>query len=240
VIRPLNKYRIEKLSVQCLSAFHIPVEPTRASIAGLIMRSGLRCLAGWLFFSIGCTALWAQSPAVAPDAAQAAAQPPEAINQQYEYNVKAAFLYSFGRYVEWPKDAFAEHSGAFILGVCGEDSFGQILDRIAQAKTIQGHKIIIQKMTTIEELQPCHILFISRSIPPEQQSSIIKKTQDKPTLLVGEVPGFAERGGGINFFLEGGTVRFEINVEAIKQEKLMLDAKLLNLGKKVSETAVTR
>jgi hypothetical protein len=93
-------------------------------------------------------------------------------------------------------------------------------------------------MATIEELQPCHILFVSHSIPPAQQITIINKTRDKATLLVGEVPGFAERGGGINFFLEGGTVRFEINVEAIRQEKLLLDAKLLNLGKKVSETGV--
>jgi hypothetical protein len=93
-------------------------------------------------------------------------------------------------------------------------------------------------MATFEELQPCHILFVSRSIPPAQQIAIINKTRDKWTLLVGEVPGFAERGGGINFFLEGGTVRFEINVEAVRREKLLLDAKLLNLGKKVSETGV--
>jgi hypothetical protein len=240
VIRPLKSFRTKKLSAQWLGMFHIPSNPTRASIAVFIVRAALRSWAACFIFSIGCTALWAQSPPAAPDAAQAAPQPAEAINQQYEYNVKAAFLYSFGRYVEWPKDAFAERSGAFILGVCGEDSFGQILDRIAQAKTIQGHKIIIQKMASIEELQPCHILFVSRSITPEQQTSIIKKTQGKSVLVVGEVPGFADRGGGVNFFLEGGTVRFEINVEAVRQEKLMLDAKLLNLGKKVSESAVTR
>ncbi len=64
------------------------------------------------------------------------------------------------------------------------------------------------------------------------------RNDDKSTLLVGEVPGFAERGGMINFFLEGGTVRFEINVDAMRQEKLLIDAKLLNLGKKVSETGV--
>ncbi len=175
--------------------------------------------------------VWGQSPD-ATDAYQSA----EAINPQYEYNVKAAFLYSFGRYVEWPKEAFAERSGAFVIGVCGEDPFGQILDRIAQSKTIQGRHIIIQRMATIEELQPCHILFVSRSIPLAQQIAIINKMRDKWTLLVGEVPGFAERGGGINFFLEGGTVRFEINVEAVRQEKLLLDAKLLNLGKKVAES----
>ncbi len=164
----------------------------------------------------------------------------EASNPQYEYNVKAAFLYSFGRYVEWPKDAFEEWSGAFVLGIYGEDPFGQVLDRIAQSKTIQGHRIIIQRMATIEELQPCHILFVSHSVPLEQQNMIIHKIRndDKTTLLVGEVPGFAERGGMINFYLEGGTVRFEINVDAMRQEKFLTDAKLLNLGKKVSETGV--
>ena len=158
----------------------------------------------------------------------------EAINPQYEYNVKAAFLYSFGRYVEWPKDAFEEWSGAFVLGIYGEDPFGQVLDRIAQSKTIQGHRIIIQRMATIEELQPCHILFVSHSVPLEQQNMIIHKIRndDKSTLLVGEVPGFAERGGMINFYLEGGTVRFEINVDAMRQEKFLIDAKLLNLGEK--------
>lgn len=192
----------------------------------------LGCLAAGMIFFVG---QFASVRGQSPEAGESAQQL-EAINPQYEYNVKAAFLYSFGRYVEWPKDAFAGHSGAFVLGVCGEEPFGQALDKIAQTKTIQGRRIIIQKMPTIEELQPCHILFISRSIPLEQQAAIINKMRNKSALLVGEVPGFAEHGGGINFYLEGGTVRFEINVEAIRQEKLMLDAKLLNLGKKVSET----
>jgi hypothetical protein len=211
------------------------VKPMLESLIRSVLRVGLGCwAAGMIFFAGQSVLVWGQSPETTETA-----QPAEEINPQYEYNVKAAFLYSFGRYVEWPKDAFNTHSGDFVIGVCGEDPFGQVLDRIAQAKTIQGRRIIIQKMATIEELQPCHILFVSHSIPPQQQSMIINKmrTDDKSTLLIGETPGFAERGGGINFFVEGGTVRFEINVDAIRQEKLMLDAKLLNLGKKVSETA---
>jgi YfiR/HmsC-like len=205
-----------------------------ASLGKLLRKALTRCIPGdgliccvatLLYFAVGCARVCGQSP-----------ETQDAVNPQYEYNIKAAFLYSFGRYVEWPKEAFAERSGAFVIGVCGEDPFGQALDRIAQAKTIQGRRIIIQRMATIEELQPCHILFVSRLITPEQQTAIYNKLRDKWTLLVGESPGFAVRGGGINFFLEGGTVRFEINVEAIRQEKLLLDAKLLNLGKKVSES----
>jgi hypothetical protein len=204
------------------------MEPLRNALLRSIPSVGLGIWATAMFFFAGQGAIvWGQSPDATDE-----------INPQYEYNVKAAFLYSFGRYVEWPKDAFDERSGAFVIGVCGEDPIGQVLDRIAQSKTIQGRRIIIQKMATIEELQPCHILFVSHSIPPAQQITVINKMRDKATLLVGEVPGFAERGGGINFFVEGGTVRFEINVEAVRQEKLMLDAKLLNLGKKVSDTGV--
>jgi hypothetical protein len=210
----------------CGALLAFRMEPLRNALVRSILCVELGIWAAAMIFFAGQGAVvWGQSP-----------DPSDAINPQYEYNVKAAFLYSFGRYVEWPKDAFAERSGAFVIGVCGEDAFGQVLDRIAQSKTIQGRRIIIQKMATIEELQPCHILFVSRSIPTPQQTTIINKMRDNATLLVGEVPGFAERGGGVNFFLEGGTVRFEINVEAIRQEKLLLDAKLLNLGKKVSET----
>lgn len=209
------------------------VKPMLESLIRSVLRVGLGCwAAGMIFFAGQSVLVWGQSPETTE-----MAQPAEEINPQYEYNVKAAFLYSFGRYVEWPKDAFANHSGDFVIGVCGENPIGQVLDRIAQAKTIQGRHIIIQKMATVEELQPCHILFVSHSIPPDQQSAIINKIGDKSILLVGETRGFAERGGGINFFVEGGTVRFEINVDAIRQEKLMLDAKLLNLGKKFSEAA---
>ncbi len=182
------------------------------------------CAAGMIFFASQPVLVCGQSP-----------DSLEAINPQYENNVKAAFLYSFGRYVEWPKDDFASHSGDFLLGICGEDSIEPILEKIAQTKKIQERRIIIQRMATVDELQPCHILFVSDSISKEKQIEIINKMRDKSTLLVGESPGFAERGGGINFFLEGGTVRFEINVAAIRQEKLILDAKLLNLGKKVPE-----
>jgi len=197
--------------------------------AGLCCASfvGIGCLMGAMaFFLCHGRIVWGQSP-----------EGPDAVNSQYEYNVKAAFIYSFGRYVEWPQDAFEGKSGPFVLGVCGEDPFGQAMDRIAQAKTIQGRKITIQRMVAIEDLQNSHILFISHTLPLTEQIAIIDRMRGKPTLLVGETPGFAEHGGGVNFFLEGGTVRFEINVDAIRQKKLVLDAKLLNLGKRIPETA---
>lgn len=163
---------------------------------GLFLQSilcvGWECWAiGIIFFAGQGAVLWGQSPETS-EASQAA----EAINPQYEYNVKAAFLYSFGRYVEWPKDAFAGESGAFIIGLYGEDHIGQVLDKIAQSKTIQGRCIVIQRMTTIEEFQPCNILFVVRSVPVEQQHKIIKKFRDKATLIVGETRDSPSTGAG--------------------------------------------
>jgi hypothetical protein len=199
----------------------------------LLMSLGC-CAIGIILFSSLPPSVWGQ----APETIQAAPTPSsEEINPQYENNVKAAFLYSFGRYVEWPKNAFASQSGDFIIGVCGDGSISPVLELIAKTKTVQGRRITILKMPTIDKLQPCQILFISHVVPLEQQFAVIDKLKNNATLLVGETPGFCERGGGINFYLENGTVRFQINVEAIRREKLMLDAKLLNLGKKISETA---
>ncbi len=228
--RQAVSFRFRAQSARC-SAFRIlRLKAVRAFLAHYVIWMGLGCcVVGVLLFTSEIVPLWGQSTESVP-----ATPPPEEINPQYEYNVKAAFLYSFGRYLIWPERTFTESSGAFVLGVCGEDPFGQVLDRIAQVKTIQGHRIVIQRMASIEALKPCHILFISRSIPAEQQAAIIKKLQGKAVLLVGEVSGFAEQGGGINFYVEAGTVRFEINVDAIQQEGLLLDAKLMSLGKKVS------
>jgi len=202
-----------------------------ACLASVVFRVGRVCLAtGMILFAGQSARVWGQLSEPTESVQQA-----ETINPQYEYNVKAAFLYSFGRYVEWPKDAFSGREGAFVIGVCGEYPFGQSLDRIAQTKTIQGRRIIVQRMAAADELQPCQILFVSRSVPVDQQTVIINKIRndDKSTLLVGESPGFAERGGGINFYVENGMVRFEINIDAIRQEKVLLDAKLMNLGKKI-------
>jgi hypothetical protein len=189
--------------------------------------------AGIFLFAGGITFLWGQT-----DTSGEAVQTASDINLQYEYNVKAAYLYSFGRYVVWPPDAFSGPTSPFIIGVCGEDPFGQVLDRIAEVKTIQGRRIVIRNMSSIEDLQPCHILFVSRSIPLEKQEVVIRKMRGKAVLLVGEVPGFVRLGGGINFFLDAGTVQFEINVDAIQQEKLILDAKLMSLGKKAPDATV--
>jgi hypothetical protein len=231
VNRPITYLRLLhhlRRTVSAVSCLELLPQFIRSSVSKGI----LECFVAAIFFNVALIEpLWGQSPDMAANVPAA-----DEINTQYEYNVKAAFLYSFGRYIEWPKSAFADQPGAFVIGIFGENHFEQRLDRIAQVKTIQGRQIIIKNMASIDELQPCQILYVSSSIPLEKQYAIINKMLNNSVLLVGEVPGFAEHGGGINFFLENGTVRFEINVDAIRQQGLMLDAKLLNLGRKVAQT----
>lgn len=191
-------------------------------------------IAAWVISALYCGGILV-SARVRAENTTPAAPPVESVNSQFEYNVKAAYLYSFGRYIQWPENAFSPTEDAFVICVFVEDPFGEVLNVIAKTKTIQGHRIVVQKISSVEALTHCHILFVPRTIQPEQQLQIISKLQEKPILLVGESPGFTKNGGCVNFYLDGDQVRFEINADVIRQKKLHIDAKLLNLGKKVSE-----
>ena len=157
------------------------------------------------------------------------------VDPRQEYNVKAVYLYSFGRYVAWPDNSMSEGE-PFTIGILGGDSFGGALDRIAQQKKIGGKRIVIRRFESTADYQQCHILFLSKSVPAEERSASIKMIGTQPVLLVAESPGFAVRGGTINFFLSDSTVRFEINVNAAKRQGLSIDAKLLSLARLVKGT----
>ena len=93
------------------------------------------------------------------------------VNTRHEYNVKAAFLYGFGRYIEWHGDTFEKNKGAFTIGVLGEDPFGGALDRIARQKKVQGRTVVIRRWKSFDQYEPCHILFVPRTTNAAQQSA---------------------------------------------------------------------
>ena len=157
------------------------------------------------------------------------------IDPRQEYNVKAVYLYSFGRYVVWPKSSMSDRE-PFTIGILGGDPFAGALDRIAQKKQIGRKRIVIRRFKSAADYQPCHVLFLSKSVSAEEQSAVISKVGKQPVLLVSEIPGFAVRGGTINFFLIDGKVRFEISLDAAKRQGLSVDAKLLSLARLVKDT----
>lgn len=162
----------------------------------------------------------------------AAAQ--EMIDARLEYNVKAVSLYAFGRYVSWPASAFSKADSPFVIGTFGGNPFGDALDRIAKKKTLNGRTILVQQIDQPEQCLTCHIVFVPRTVAPAVEAKLFEQAAGKPVLLVGESPGFATRGGIINFYQSGSNVRFELNPDKSVENQLSLNAKLLTLGTKAA------
>jgi hypothetical protein len=146
-----------------------------------------------------------------------------------EYQVKAAFLYNFAKFVEWPAQAFKTPQDPIAVCVLGHNPFGSALEDVMRGKSIEGRAFAFRKVTGLEEASSCQILFISSS-EGKHFHSLYGNANPARILTVGEAQGFASAGGVINFKLDGGHVRFEINVSAAEHAQLQISSKLLSLA----------
>jgi hypothetical protein len=148
--------------------------------------------------------------------------------------VQAVFLYSIGRYVEWPENTFAKPSSPFVIGILGDEHFGGALEAIAGKKTIQNRKIEIRRYASLDKYdQECQILFVSHSVPAAEQTAVIEKTKGKPVFVVGAAAGLAAQGATADFATDEDRIVIEINAEAARSSQLRMDAKLLSLARVV-------
>lgn len=146
-----------------------------------------------------------------------------------EYEVKAAFLYNFTKFVEWPTEATTDSGATFSLCVLGEDPFGKAFDSI-QGEKIINKKLVINRFKELHDIEKCRILFISES-EEKRLTQILKSLKGLHILTVSDTEGFAQQGVIINFYLEQNKVRFEINVDAARRSGLKISSKLLNLAR---------
>lgn len=167
----------------------------------------------------------------APCPAAAAESAPEGRRVLPEYQVKAAFLLNFARFVDWP--APLEPGRRFAIGVLGEDPFGDILDRTAAGQLIGDREVVIRRSGRLEELSDCRIVFISAS-ESDSVRDILERLKGRSVLTVGDMDGFAEGGGIIGLVLRGKSVRFEINTEAAAGASLKISSQLLNLARVIN------
>jgi YfiR/HmsC-like len=148
-----------------------------------------------------------------------------------EFEVKAAFLYKFASFVEWPHDA--RNLPVFIC-VAGQDPFGGALDRVVKGKTINGREFVIRRLKSGDAVGECHILFISGS-ERKRLRMALDRVQSAPVLTVGDMPEFCENGGAINFGVSDNRVQLEINPGATERAGLQVSSRLLSLAKIVRE-----
>jgi hypothetical protein len=146
-----------------------------------------------------------------------------------EYQVKAFFLCSFARYVEWPSGSFRAPSDPIVICVLGQNHFGSALDGAIAGKLVEGRPFVVRQISDLPPSGSCQILFVNSS-ERKRFRSAAGKLKGTGVLSVGETPGFTGEGGIINFKLEDGKVRFEIDVEAAGREGLHISSKLLSLA----------
>ena len=159
--------------------------------------------------------------------------------QTKEYQVKAAFLFNFAQFVTWPETSFTNAEQPFQIGVLGSNPFGKGLAETVRGETIHGRPMVIQESRRAETLANCQIVFICNS-EAGHVDEILTTLGSKPVLTVSEIPGFANRGGVINFYREGTKVRFEINPDAAGKKSLKVGSELLSLGKIVHPEAASK
>jgi hypothetical protein len=146
-----------------------------------------------------------------------------------EYEVKSAFLFHFARLTEWPAPPPAGEP--FVVAVVGHDPFGTALDRVLEGQSVHGRPLVLRRAATPESLpERPHILFIATE--REEAARILRHFRDQPVLTVGEMEGFGEMGGIVNFFVTGeGRIRFEINVRQAEVKGLRMSSQVLKLAR---------
>lgn len=143
-----------------------------------------------------------------------------------EYQLKAAFLFNFMQFVQWPAAAFAGGASPMVIVVLGEDPFGDHLDQIVRGETIRGRPIVVQRHARIEDVGQCQLLYVNES-DGRKLKALLARLAQQPVLTVSDTPEFTHQGGMINFVTQDNRVRLLINVDAARAAQLTLSSKLL-------------
>ena len=155
----------------------------------------------------------------------------EADQAPRQEEVKAAYLFKFFSFVEWPDEAT---NGDYRLGVLGDSPILPVLEKLA-GREVRGRRLVVHHFRRLDELEYCHILFVAPSAPGGLDR-LLDRLAGVPTLTVGEQASFAEQGGMVGFFLEEKRVRFAINLDVSRDAGLSISSNLLRLAKVYRKT----
>jgi hypothetical protein len=160
-------------------------------------------------------------------------------SQRYtEYEVKAAYIFNFAKFVEWPDSMFQSKSSPIILGIYNGDPFGEILKMTFNDRLVNGRKWVIKYFKEVDKIEKCHILFIPQ-IDQIELLKVLNTVRNKSILTVGDnIKDFGQSGGMINFTSQNSKYRFEININEAAKVRLIISSKLLVLSKIVKSNEI--
>jgi hypothetical protein len=161
----------------------------------------------------------------------AGAPPGNAAESPSEYQVKAAYLYNFAKFIHWPDSSFSDAKAPLIIGVLGKNPFNGELNQLI-SRTVRNRPIEIKHFKTVKDVFNCHLLYISPSGASELDETL-KVLGTKPIITVGEDNKFARQGGVIQFVTKRGRLRFIFNLEITKANDIKVDSQLLSLAAEV-------
>jgi len=147
-----------------------------------------------------------------------------------EYKLKAAFIYNFAQFVEWPGDAFGGPSAPFVIGVVGDPSLAQMLEQAVKGKTAGKREIVVKYYAGVDAIQRSHILFVAAS-ERERMGDVVRRAFADSTLTIGDFDGFTAASGMVRFITEDNRLKFEVNLDATNQGHLKFSAQLLKLAR---------
>jgi len=152
----------------------------------------------------------------------------------FEQEVKASFVYTVAKFVDWPDEAFGAPAAPMVFAILGDDLLGDALQRIVEGKSVNGHPVTVVRAAGFEDLAGCHVLFLGRS-ESLRLREILGHLQGANILTVSEAERFALSGGVMGLILDQNMVRFEVNVDAASRSRLEISSKILRLGKVIRD-----
>jgi|GEM_PF-3093136 len=147
-----------------------------------------------------------------------------------EFEIKAAYLYNFGRYFDFPPKAFGDAKAPFVIAVIGTKQVDELLKAAVQGKLLQERPIVVRRYDRVENAGDCNILFISDALDDKVEAQLCAKYANSPTVLVGEGEGFLSRGGTLSFLIVENKVKIRLSKKAATRHGLKPSSKLLQVS----------
>jgi hypothetical protein len=148
--------------------------------------------------------------------------------------LKAAFIYNFAKFTEWPADSLP--AGAPLVLCVAEDAHVEKALAVAtKDRHVEQHPLVTKRMDLDGLVGTCHVLYVDAGVGGKRSAQLIERLRGTRTLTVSDDEAFAERGGGANLFIEDGRIRIAVNLDATQRVGLRLSSQLLKLAKIVKD-----